>query len=153
MSYCSLLGCGAAVVFVCFGRRMMKKCKPIHRKVFIYKLLIPTLHINVLTTADYKRYLQNCPCASTQFIVHIIKDCCTCFVVVYCYHQLPYHMQYFQHIPLKTTRCFSFQMGNSLKMKDLRSCIYIDFFCFYAQNMSLKWCHVSDKHTVHVQCI
>jgi hypothetical protein len=36
------------------GRSRKKiKCKPIHRKVFIYKLLIQTLGITLLTTTNY----------------------------------------------------------------------------------------------------
>jgi hypothetical protein len=64
--------------FVLEGEGWNIQCKPIDRKVFIYKLLIPTLQITDLTTTNYKIFSKCCPCVSTQCTGYVIKDCCIC---------------------------------------------------------------------------
>lgn len=48
-----------------FGKRRIKvKCKPSHRKVFIYKFLTAALQITILTK-NYKKWWKCCACVST----------------------------------------------------------------------------------------
>lgn len=56
--------CRALVHF--FRRKVKNNRKPVHKKVFIYRQLICTLHIAVLTTRYYKKWSNCCHFVYTQ---------------------------------------------------------------------------------------
>jgi len=58
------------------GGGLRMKCKPGSRNIFIYKSLIPALHITLFKLARHQEHKHFCHCFSIQCASCLIKDFC-----------------------------------------------------------------------------